>query len=40
MIWAIGYIFKFQPSELWEMTIDDLDFWIDGCDQITKWMKR
>jgi len=37
MIWAIGYSFKFPPSELWEMNMDDLNFWDKGAGQIAKW---
>jgi len=35
----IGYVFKTQPSEIWEMTIDELMFWVDGCNQISEWKK-
>ncbi len=38
MIWGIGYNFKFPPDSIWEMTIEDLDFWSRGCEQINKWM--
>jgi len=37
VIWAVGYIFKFQPSEVWNMTMDDLLFWNDGAGQIARW---
>ncbi len=39
MIWLIAYVFKFPPSEIDEMDMDDLDFWNQGAGQMIKWME-
>ena len=39
MIWGVSYVFKFQPSEIWEMDMDDLAFWNEGTGKIAQWIK-
>jgi hypothetical protein len=36
VIGALADRLHFQPSELWEMTADDLDFWIQQCERLNE----
>jgi len=38
-VWLIGHIFGFSPQDLWEMTMEDLSFWVEGAEQVGKWTK-
>ena len=35
---GVGYFYKFPPSEIWEMTIDELLFWAKNIKRIDKWL--
>lgn len=34
LIGDLAYVFHFPPSELWAMTLDDLEFWMGQADRI------
>lgn len=34
----VAYIYKFSTGDIDEMTLDDLNFWIDGIPEIAKYM--
>jgi len=38
LVWGVTYFYKFQPSEVWKMTLDDLLFWQEGSIKIKQWM--
>jgi hypothetical protein len=35
---GIGYIYKFSPNDIWEMTVKELLFWFDGIRRVNKWL--
>ena len=39
MIIGVTYAFHFQPSEIWEMDLDELHFWCKGIAQVAAWTK-
>jgi len=33
-------VYKFQPSEIWEMTMEEIAFWKKGTSKILKWKEN
>jgi hypothetical protein len=30
IVWWIGWVFKFPPDNIWNMFLDEFEFWADG----------
>ena len=30
-IWSVAFVFKFSPSEIFDLTIEDFCFWAEGA---------
>jgi len=37
MIVGIAFVYKFQPSEIYELTVKQFLFWFDGINKVNKW---
>jgi len=38
LTWGIAYVFKFSSNDIWEMDMDELQFWNDGAGVVSKWI--
>lgn len=36
LIADLAYVFHFQPSELWAMTLDDMEFWWGQAERLDR----
>jgi len=36
VIGRVAGVFHFPPSELWEFTLDELEFWLDRAEEFCK----
>ncbi len=38
-MWSIACTFHFPESEIWEMSMERLDFWSRGVRKVQEWTK-